>query len=211
MGRMGALVIGERGQEQLHRILLRYGNTYPTAPQSNRKGNCQPRTQPPYHHIMQSVLRLGLTVKFPRLPPTMKIVPVPVREDNYAYLLVDEPSKKAAAIDPWDVSKVKAAADNLGAYMAEFSFMIEDSMMLIYFQAFSSLLASRLITIMIIAEGMRCATDDLRLQLGSHTYLRTSRNSCGYPFLLWGYSNAFYRLKHSLVYPSMEEVTRSLH
>ncbi|KAL0070636.1 Cytoplasmic glyoxalase II [Marasmius tenuissimus] len=66
---------------------------------------------------MQSALRLGLTVKFPRLPPTMKIVPVPVRDDNYAYLLVDEPSKKAAAVDPWDVSKVKAAADNLGVQL----------------------------------------------------------------------------------------------
>ena len=41
----------------------------------------------------------------------MKVVPVPVREDNYAYLLIDESTNKAAAIDPFDVSKVSAAAD----------------------------------------------------------------------------------------------------
>ncbi|KAI6036843.1 beta-lactamase-like protein [Pisolithus microcarpus] len=44
----------------------------------------------------------------------MKIVPVPVREDNYAYLLVDEPTNKAAAVDPYDVPKVQAAANQLG-------------------------------------------------------------------------------------------------
>jgi hydroxyacylglutathione hydrolase len=40
----------------------------------------------------------------------MKIVPVPVREDNYAYLLIDEHTNKAAAVDPYDVVKVSAAA-----------------------------------------------------------------------------------------------------
>ena len=44
----------------------------------------------------------------------MKVVPVPVREDNYAYLLIDDKSKKAAAVDPYTVSKVKAAAEQLG-------------------------------------------------------------------------------------------------
>lgn len=44
----------------------------------------------------------------------MKIVPVPVRDDNYAYLLIDEPSNKAAAVDPYDVDKVSAAAESLG-------------------------------------------------------------------------------------------------
>lgn len=44
----------------------------------------------------------------------MRVVPVPVRQDNYAYLLIDEPSNKAAAIDPYDVGKVSAAADALG-------------------------------------------------------------------------------------------------
>ncbi|EAU88359.2 hydroxyacylglutathione hydrolase [Coprinopsis cinerea okayama7 len=44
----------------------------------------------------------------------MKIVPVPVREDNYAYLLIDEPSNKAAAVDIYDVPKVTEKAKELG-------------------------------------------------------------------------------------------------
>nr|GAT59608.1 predicted protein [Mycena chlorophos] len=44
----------------------------------------------------------------------MKVVPVPVRSDNYAYLLVDDATKQAAAVDPFDVAKVTEAADNLG-------------------------------------------------------------------------------------------------
>jgi len=44
----------------------------------------------------------------------MKVIPVPVRQDNYAYLLVDEPSNKAAAVDPFDVPRVAAAAERLG-------------------------------------------------------------------------------------------------
>ncbi|KAJ3815775.1 beta-lactamase-like protein [Lentinula lateritia] len=47
----------------------------------------------------------------------MQIVPVPVRQDNYAYLLIDEASKTAAAVDPYDVNKVVAAADNLGVQL----------------------------------------------------------------------------------------------
>ncbi|EGN96058.1 hypothetical protein SERLA73DRAFT_185570 [Serpula lacrymans var. lacrymans S7.3] len=48
------------------------------------------------------------------LSATMKVVPVPVRDDNYAYLLVDEHTNKAAAVDPYDVPKVQKAADALG-------------------------------------------------------------------------------------------------
>ncbi|KAI0079995.1 hydroxyacylglutathione hydrolase [Panus rudis PR-1116 ss-1] len=44
----------------------------------------------------------------------MKVVPVPVRSDNYAYLLIDDASKKAAAVDPYDVPKVQAAAEKEG-------------------------------------------------------------------------------------------------
>ncbi|KAF9567611.1 Metallo-hydrolase/oxidoreductase [Agrocybe pediades] len=44
----------------------------------------------------------------------MKVVPVPVRDDNYAYLLIDESTNKAAAVDPYDVPKVTAAAKELG-------------------------------------------------------------------------------------------------
>jgi len=51
---------------------------------------------------------------FPRPRPTMRVVPVPVRQDNYAYLIIDEPSNTAAAVDPYDVPKVQAAADGLG-------------------------------------------------------------------------------------------------
>ncbi|PPQ99113.1 hypothetical protein CVT26_014363 [Gymnopilus dilepis] len=55
---------------------------------------------------------------FPRNIPTqyrtMKVVPVPVREDNYAYLIIDEATSKAAAVDPYDVGKVSAAAEAHG-------------------------------------------------------------------------------------------------
>ncbi|KAH9946229.1 hydroxyacylglutathione hydrolase [Epithele typhae] len=44
----------------------------------------------------------------------MKVIPVPVREDNYAYLLVDDTTNTAAAVDPWDVPKVQAAAEKAG-------------------------------------------------------------------------------------------------
>jgi hydroxyacylglutathione hydrolase len=45
---------------------------------------------------------------------TMRVVPVPVREDNYAYLLIDEPSNQAAAVDVFDTDKVTAKAKELG-------------------------------------------------------------------------------------------------
>ncbi|KAF8275248.1 hydroxyacylglutathione hydrolase [Lactarius quietus] len=44
----------------------------------------------------------------------MRVIPVPVRKDNYAYLLVDDTVKEAAAVDPYTPSKVKAAAEQLG-------------------------------------------------------------------------------------------------
>lgn len=44
----------------------------------------------------------------------MKVIPVPVRSDNYAYLIVDEQSNKAAAVDVYDVPKVQEAAKNAG-------------------------------------------------------------------------------------------------
>jgi hypothetical protein len=34
---------------------------------------------------------------------SMKVTPIPVRQDNYAYLLIDEATKVAAAVDPYDV------------------------------------------------------------------------------------------------------------
>ncbi|CAE6459754.1 unnamed protein product [Rhizoctonia solani] len=44
----------------------------------------------------------------------MRVVPVPVCSDNYAYLLIDEATNKAAAVDPFDVPKVKAQAEKEG-------------------------------------------------------------------------------------------------
>ncbi|KAH9854096.1 hydroxyacylglutathione hydrolase [Lenzites betulinus] len=44
----------------------------------------------------------------------MKVLPVPVRDDNYAYLLIDDTTNIAAAVDPYDVPKVRAAADAAG-------------------------------------------------------------------------------------------------
>ena len=44
----------------------------------------------------------------------MKVIPVPVRDDNYAYLLVDTATNQAAAVDPYDVPKVQAAAEKAG-------------------------------------------------------------------------------------------------
>ncbi|KAG8714809.1 Cytoplasmic glyoxalase II [Ceratobasidium sp. 395] len=44
----------------------------------------------------------------------MRVVPVPVRSDNYAYLLIDEATKQAAAVDPFDVPKVRAQAEKEG-------------------------------------------------------------------------------------------------
>lgn len=47
----------------------------------------------------------------------MKIVPVPVRDDNYAYLLIDESNNQAAAVDPFDMNKVQTAARQEGVQL----------------------------------------------------------------------------------------------
>ena len=44
----------------------------------------------------------------------MRVVPVPVRSDNYAYLLIDDKVNKALAVDAFDVSKVQEAAKKEG-------------------------------------------------------------------------------------------------
>lgn len=43
-----------------------------------------------------------------------QIVNVPVRDDNYAYLVIDETSSRAAAVDPYDMLKVQKAANEQG-------------------------------------------------------------------------------------------------
>lgn len=44
----------------------------------------------------------------------MRIIPVPCRSDNYAYILIDQASNKAAVVDPYDVPKVISAASEAG-------------------------------------------------------------------------------------------------
>lgn len=64
-----------------------------------------------YHHPP----RLNLKDPSSHHPPTlttMKIVPVPVRQDNYAYLIIDPKSKTAAVVDPYDPNKVIRAAQD---------------------------------------------------------------------------------------------------
>ena len=44
----------------------------------------------------------------------LRVVTVPILEDNYAYLLIDSASKCAAAVDPADAKTVVAAASREG-------------------------------------------------------------------------------------------------
>lgn len=49
----------------------------------------------------------------------MRIIPVPVREDNYAYILMSTPTQsgvrpEAVFVDPFDVAKVRQAAHGAG-------------------------------------------------------------------------------------------------
>ncbi|KAG1858402.1 beta-lactamase-like protein [Suillus subalutaceus] len=65
--------------------------------------------------ISSAPIRVGIrafssTVKASK----MKVVPVLVSADNYAYLLIDEPTGKAAVVDVLDVEKVQAVADKEG-------------------------------------------------------------------------------------------------
>lgn len=44
----------------------------------------------------------------------MRVIPIPVRKDNYSYLIVDDVANEAAAVDPYTPSKVKEVADQFG-------------------------------------------------------------------------------------------------
>ena len=44
----------------------------------------------------------------------MQVITIPNQDDNYAYLLVNESTKHAAAIDPAQPDKVFAAAEKAG-------------------------------------------------------------------------------------------------
>jgi len=45
---------------------------------------------------------------------SMKVIPVPCEQDNYAYLVIDEDSKQAAVVDPVNPSALIAAAEKEG-------------------------------------------------------------------------------------------------
>ncbi|MBW2463215.1 MAG: hydroxyacylglutathione hydrolase [Deltaproteobacteria bacterium] len=49
----------------------------------------------------------------------MRIVPVPCMQDNYAYLVIDEATKYAAAVDPSEHAPVLAAAGEEGVQLRE--------------------------------------------------------------------------------------------
>eukprot|EP00802_Teleaulax_amphioxeia_P022813 Tamp_23300.p1 GENE.Tamp_23300~~Tamp_23300.p1 ORF type:complete len:288 (+),score=48.22 Tamp_23300:82-864(+) len=50
--------------------------------------------------------------------PALRVVTVPVLSDNYAYLVVDEESRTAAAVDPAEADKVVAAAAREGVRLS---------------------------------------------------------------------------------------------
>ncbi|KAH8108134.1 beta-lactamase-like protein [Cristinia sonorae] len=58
--------------------------------------------------------RFSLSAHRRLLQTMVRIVPVPVREDNYAYLLIDTHTNKAAVVDPFDTPKVLKAAQEQG-------------------------------------------------------------------------------------------------
>lgn len=65
--------------------------------------------------MLRSLLRTTTTTTSTRrlYHTAMKIVPVPVRSDNYAYLLISS-TRKALVVDPYDVSKVLSAIEKEG-------------------------------------------------------------------------------------------------
>lgn len=61
---------------------------------------------------------LRRVINFPCIRPSplrgMRTVVVPNRTDNYSYLLIDDKTRNAAALDTFDVLKIKAAAEEIG-------------------------------------------------------------------------------------------------
>lgn len=70
--------------------------------------------------LLRSLARPQIARTFcPDLRRTMRVIPVPVREDNYAYILMSTPTKQgvrpqAVFVDPYDVAKVRKAAQAEG-------------------------------------------------------------------------------------------------
>jgi len=46
------------------------------------------------------------------------VIPIPALSDNYMYLVIDEKSKKAAAVDPVEPEKIKQEADKFGVQIS---------------------------------------------------------------------------------------------
>lgn len=55
--------------------------------------------------IMLFLLRLFLRKTYTQ-SRGMKIIPIPVNEDNYQYLIVDEKTEHTAVVDPVDIKSV---------------------------------------------------------------------------------------------------------
>jgi glyoxylase-like metal-dependent hydrolase (beta-lactamase superfamily II) len=64
-------------------------------------------------HLGRRLIHAAASSSSSRLPLPMpfRVIPVPVRSDNFAYLVVDEATRTAAAVDPFDPRAVLAAAD----------------------------------------------------------------------------------------------------
>lgn len=58
--------------------------------------------------------RVITPLPLPLLRRTMKTIVIPNQSDNYSYLIVDDATSKAAAVDTFDVAKVEEAARKHG-------------------------------------------------------------------------------------------------
>jgi len=52
------------------------------------------------------------------LPPCARVIPVPILSDNFAYLIIDPQTGKAACVDPAEPEKVLAAAKREGIQLS---------------------------------------------------------------------------------------------
>lgn len=66
----------------------------------------------PFAHTSISVARRRAFSTTPLR--AMKIIPVPVRDDNYAYVVVSTPDNHAVFVDPYTLSTVEKAAESAG-------------------------------------------------------------------------------------------------
>jgi hydroxyacylglutathione hydrolase len=48
----------------------------------------------------------------------MKIIPIPVLEDNYSYICIDDKTKEAAVIDPVEPIKILNVLSQTGAKLS---------------------------------------------------------------------------------------------